>query len=138
MNKKYNEFIQEKPSQMAQTISDMTYLYKETVVPKEHYKKILEEVIEEDMTEIFQYQMLDIVFKNLKHFYDESPQLFFKALMCIFKKVKPNDIRPQEQKALALVTDEFFSNQKKYTWLNDELMDYFDEVKNGRDPSPYN
>lgn len=138
MNKKYNEFIQEKPSQMAQTISDMTYLYKETVVPKEHYKKILEEVIEEDMTEIFQFQMLDIVFKNLKHFYDESPQLFFKALMCIFKKVKPNDIRPQEQKALALVTDEFFSNQKKYTWLNDELMDYFDEVKNGRDPSPYN
>ncbi len=138
MNKKYNEFIQEKPSQMAQTISDMTYLYKETVVPKEHYKKILEEVIEEDMTEIFRYQMLDIVFKNLKHFYDESPQLFFKALMCIFKKVKPNDIRPQEQKALALVTDEFFSNQKKYTWLNDELMDYFDEVKNGRDPSPYN
>ena len=138
MNKKYNEFIQEKPSQMAQTISDMTYLYKETVVPKEHYKKILEEVIEEDMTEIFQYQMLDIVFKNLKHFYDESPKLFFKALMCIFKKVKPNDIRPQEQKALALVTDEFFSNQKKYTWLNDELMDYFDEVKNGRDPSPYN
>ena len=138
MNKKYNEFIQEKPSQMAQTISDMTYLYKETVVPKEHYKKILEEVIEEDMTEIFQYQMLDIVFKNLKHFYDESPQLFFKALMCIFKKVKPNDIRPQEQKALILVTDEFFSNQKKYTWLNDELMDYFDEVKNGRDPSPYN
>lgn len=138
MNKKYNEFIQEKPSQMAQTISDMTYLYKETVVPKEHYKKILEEVIEEDMTDIFQYQMLDIVFKNLKHFYDESPQLFFKALMCIFKKVKPNDIRPQEQKALALVTDEFFSNQKKYTWLNDELMDYFDEVKNGRDPSPYN
>lgn len=138
MNKKYNEFIQEKPSQMAQTISDMTYLYKETVVPKEHYKKILEEVIEEDMTEIFQYQMLDIVFKNLKHFHDESPQLFFKALMCIFKKVKPNDIRPQEQKALALVTDEFFSNQKKYTWLNDELMDYFDEVKNGRAPSPYN
>lgn len=137
MNKKYNEFIQQKPSQMAQTISDMTYLYKETVVPKEHYKKILEEVIEEDMTEIFQYQMLDIVFKNMKHFYDESPQLFFKALVCIFKKIKPTDIRPQEQKALTLVTDILFSNPKKYTMLNEELLSYYDDVKDGKDESNF-
>lgn len=133
MTKKYNEFIQMKPTQMAQTISDMTYCYKNTVVPKEHYKKILDETIEEEMTEMFNYEMLGLVYKNLKHFYDESPQLFFKALVCIFKKVKPTDMRPQEQKAIALVTDELFTNPKRYTVLNEELMDYFDDIKNDVD-----
>lgn len=133
MTKKYNEFIQMKPTQMAQTISDMTYCYKNTVVPKEHYKKILDETIEEEMTEMFNYEMLGLVYKNLKHFYDESPQLFFKALVCIFKKVKPTDMRPQEQKAIVLVTDELFTNPKRYTVLNEELMDYFDDIKNDVD-----
>ncbi|MCI6272120.1 MAG: hypothetical protein MR601_04130 [Erysipelotrichaceae bacterium] len=136
MNKKYNEFIQQKPNQMAQTISDMTYMYKETVVPKEHYKKILEEVIEEEMSEIIQYQMLEIVYKNLKHLYEESPQLFFKGLMCIFKKIKPNDIRPVEQKALAIVSDELFTNQKYYSILNQELLNMYDEILKGNDIKP--
>ena len=133
MTKKYNEFIQMKPTQMAQTISDMTYCYKNTVVPKEHYKKILDETIEEEMTEMFNYEMLGLVYKNLKHFYDESPQLFFKALVCIFKKVKPTDMRPQEQKAIALVADELFTNPKRYTVLNEELMELFDDIKNDVD-----
>ena len=69
----------------------------------------------------------------LKHFYDESPQLFFKALVCIFKKVKPTDMRPQEQKAIALVADELFTNPKRYTVLNEELMELFDDIKNDVD-----
>ena len=133
MTKKYNEFIQLKPAQMAQSISDMTYCYKNTVVPKEHYKKILDEVIEEEMTEMFNYEMLGLVYKNLKHFYDESPQLFFKALLCIFKKVKPTDMRPQEQKAVAMVTDELFENPREYTVLNEKLLDLFDDIKNDVD-----
>lgn len=135
MNKKYNEFIQQKPNQMAQTISDMTYCYQQTVVPKEHYKKILEETIEEDMVEMFQYQMLEIVLKNIKHFYEESPQLFFKALICLFKKIKPNDIRPQEQIALNEVTEMLFSNPKKYSVLNEELLKYYEIILKNEKPN---
>lgn len=129
MNKKYNEFIQLKSSAMAQAISDMTYLYEETEVPSTHYKKILEETIEEDIDEVVSYEMLNIYVKQLRHLYEENPCLFFQALMCIEEKIKPTDIRPKQQSQLRKVTCFFLENIKKVKLLNDKFYKiYNDEI----------
>lgn len=126
MNKKYNSFIQLKINPMAQSISDMTYLYKETEVPSSHYKKLLDEVIEDDINEIVNYEMLNIYVKQIKHLIDENPILFLKALLCIEKKIKPLDIRPKEQISLNNVVSYYQENIKNAKLLNQQLLDIYD------------
>lgn len=126
MNKKYNSFIQLKINPMAQSISDMTYLYKETEVPSSHYKKLLDEVIEDDINEIVNYEMLNIYVKQIKHLIDENPILFLKALLCIEKKIKLLDIRPKEQISLNNVVSYYQENIKNAKLLNQQLLDIYD------------
>lgn len=129
MNKKYNEFIQQKPNTMAQTISDMTFAYNGTEVPPTHYKKILEERIEEEMHVQLSYEMLNIYVKQLKHLYEESPLLFIKALTCLDEKIKPLDVRPKEILGLNAVANYYQENMKKIKLLNEKITD---EFKNGQ------
>lgn len=131
--KKYEEFIKLPADKMAQTISDVTYMYKETEVPKAHYKKFLDEIIEEQMDQILTQSIVGVYVKTLKQMIDDSPQLFFKALMCIDKKVKPENMRPQEWNALEITSLEFMAKAKEYKgYLKKELQDLFDDiVENG-------
>ena len=133
MNKKYDEVVKLPCDKLAQTMSDLTYCYQETKVPKAHYKKILEETIEEDLDEIMTSKMLDLYLKTLKQIIDDSPRLFLKSLLCLDKKINPLNMRPNELQALDEVVEEYEKNKKKFKgYLNEELLDLFETVeKNG-------
>jgi len=62
--------------------------------PKAHYKKIMEETIEEQMTDIITMKMLDVYYKTLKQIIDDSPILFLKSLICLEMKINPTNMRP--------------------------------------------
>lgn len=81
--KKYDEIVKPPCDKLAQTMSDMTYLYKEIKVPKTHYKKLMVETIEEQMSDIVATKMLDVYLKTLKQIIDDSPVLFLKALLVL-------------------------------------------------------
>lgn len=133
MNKKYDEVVKMPCDKLAQTMSDMTYCYEETKVPKSHYKKILEETIAEDLDEIMTSKLLDVYLKTIKQIIDDSPKLFLKAMICLDKKINPLFMRPNEVQALEEVVSEYEENSKKFKgFLNEELLNLYDEVaKNG-------
>ena len=131
--KKYDEIVKPPCDKLAQTMSDMTYLYKEIKVPKTHYKKLMVETIEEQMSDIVATKMLDVYLKTLKQIIDDSPVLFLKALLCLEMKVNPTNMRPQEQVALTVATDYFLENKKLLkNILNEKIIDiYKDTLENG-------
>lgn len=131
--KKYDEIVKLPCDKLAQTMSDMTYLYKETKVPKTHYKKLMEETIEEQMSDIVTMKMLDVYLKTLKQIIDDSPVLFLKSLLCLEMKINPTNMRPQEQVALSVATDYFLDNKKILkSILNEKIIDiYKDTLENG-------
>ena len=131
--KKYDEIVKLPCDKLAQTMSDMTYLYKETKVPKTHYKEILEETVEEQMEDIVAMKMLDVYLKTLKQIIDDSPILFVKSLLCLEMKINPTNMRPQEQVALSVATDYFLENKKVLkNILNEKIINiYKDTLENG-------
>ena len=131
--KKYDEIVKQPCDKLAQTMSDLTYLYKETKVPKAHYKKIMEETIEEQMTDIITMKMLDVYLKTLKQIIDDSPVLFLKSLICLEMKINPTNMRPQEQIALEMATSFYMENKKSLkSILNEQITSvYKDTLENG-------
>lgn len=131
--KKYDEIVKQPCDKLAQTMSDMTYLYKETKVPKAHYKKLMEETIEEQMTDIVTMKMLDVYLKTLKQIIDDSPILFLKSLLCLEMKINPTNMRPQEQVALSVATEYYLENKKIIkSILNENVISvYKDTLENG-------
>lgn len=131
--KKYDEFCKLTADKMAQTISDVTYLYKDTEVPKTHYKKWLEEIVEIEMDQLIEHSILDTYVKTLKRIIDDSPSLFFKALICIDKKISPTNMRPKEYIALSSTYDYYSLNEKMFKGIvDDRISTHYDEVlKNG-------
>ena len=69
MRKQYDDFTQLKLKDMSKSISDMTYKYinpvtqTPTVVPPQHYEKILDQVQEQYMSDITARQFLVIMYK---------------------------------------------------------------------------
>lgn len=131
--KKYDEIVKLPCDKLAQTMSDMTYMYKETKVPKTHYKKLMEETIEEQMSDIVTMKMLDVYLKTLKQIIDDSPVLFLKSLLCLEMKVNPLNMRPQEQVALEVATGYYLDNKKNLkSILSEKIIEvYKDTLENG-------
>lgn len=131
--KKYDEIIKQPCDKLAQTMADMTYLYNETKVPKSHYKKLMDETIEEQMSDIVTLKMLDVYLKTLKQIIDDSPILFIKSLLCLEMKINPTNMRPQEQIALNIATQYYLENKKSMnSFINDEIISiYKDILENG-------
>ncbi|WP_159649689.1 hypothetical protein [Erysipelothrix aquatica] len=91
MSKKYiDDFIKLPVSKMAQKMSDITYLHEHTEVPKAHYQKILQREVIEMMAQdsTMECVLLNAVLGQLLSLQKESPKLFLKALVCMEKGIK--------------------------------------------------
>lgn len=131
--KKFDEIVKLPCDKLAQTMSDLTYLYKETKVPKSHYKAIMEETIEEEISDIMTAKMLDVYLKTLKQIIDDSPVLFIKSLICLDKKINPTNMRPNEQIALTFAANYYLENKKgNASYVRQDIIEEFNYVlKNG-------
>jgi len=110
MNKKYDEIVKLPCDKLAQTMSDITYLYEETRVPKQHYKKFLDECVQEELDTIVNNRILEVYVKTIKQIIEESPLLFVKALI--------------------VCASQFVEGKKKVQYLDDSVYELFDEIIN--------
>lgn len=127
MKKVYDEIVKLPSDKLAQKMSDITYLYKETQVPKKHYKEHLEQIVEEQIEYAVDNAIVSVYAETIKKMYEESPERFIKALVSIDKKIKLNDMRPKEQYALNMAVKDYLLNAKKKPILcNDLLLSSYD------------
>ena len=143
MRKQYDDFTQLKLKDMSKSISDMTYKYinpetdKPTVVPANHYEKILDQVTEKYMSEITSRQFLTIMYNQLSNLKKEDEKYFQEALLCIDLGLNPKDLRLDEQIALDYTShfvDEKKSFEKKnFHFLDTDIVDTYKNAKS--DPS---
>lgn len=139
MRKQYDDFTQLKLKDMSKSISDMTYKYinpvtqTPTVVPPQHYEKILDQVQEQYMSDITARQFLVIMYNQLSALKKEDEKYFTQALLCMDMGINPKDLRVNEQIAIAYTTDfidETKRNEKKnYHFLRDDVVEKFNETK---------
>lgn len=140
MRKQYDDFTQLKLKDMSKTMSDMTYKYvnpdtkEPTRVPAAHYEKILDQIKEQYLSEITSKQFLTIMFNQLKALKQEDEKYFQQALICLDLNLKPNDLRIDEQIALAMTYDDMEKRQeltkRDFHFLNDTIIETFKETKN--------
>jgi hypothetical protein len=131
MKKYYDEFVRLSIDKMAQAIENMTYLYKETKVPKKHYKEQLDVQIEQIIAESVAINLLAPYIQTIKSLVEQSPKSFFQALICIDRKINLTNIKPNEYQALEIAYHEF-TNGKKCNYSDKDILAIYDEIiKNG-------
>lgn len=128
MKTNYDEFTKQPVAKMAQSISDMTFMYDETRVPAKHYKTLLAKPLAEMVEDSVAINLLNTYFKTLKTLYDENPKWFMQAILCIDMKIKPSTLKSDEYQALELTYSKFQENNAKQTDL-----EYLALFKNIRD-----
>lgn len=128
MKTNYDDFTKLPVAKMAQSISDMTFMYEETRVPAKYYKALLAKPMAEIVEDSVAINLLNTYFKTLKTLYDENPKWFMQALLCIDMKIKPSTIKGEEYQALELTYSKFQENNAKHTDL-----EYLALFKNIRD-----
>lgn len=117
MRKQYDDFTQLKLKDMSKSISDMTYKYINpetqvpTVVPAQHYEKILDQVTEKYMADITSRKFLIIMFEQLTALKKEDEKYFNQALLCMDLGLNPKDLRINEQIAIEY-TNGFIEDKK--------------------------
>lgn len=114
MKKNFDEFVRLPLNKMSEKISEMTYLYNNTEVPKTHYKKLLEQSLIETMsTDInIQVSLLNAVSKAIASLEKESKPLFLKALICLDNGIKIEDMDARTYYALDQTVDMILNNPK--------------------------
>lgn len=124
MKKYYEDFSRLPVSRMAKKISEMTFEYENTDVPEKHYKAILEQevisMIASDST--MHLILLGAVIKQLEALRNESEELFVKALICMDKKIKVDNIDNRILKSLNNTTSDIATRKL----LNSDILDYYD------------
>ena len=111
MRKQYDDFTQLKVKDMSKSISDMTYTYinpdtnTPTVVPPNHYEKILNKITEKHLADVTKRQFLMIMYNQLTALKKEDEKYFQQALICMDMGINPKDLRINEQVALAFTSD---------------------------------
>lgn len=143
MRKQYDDFTQLKLKDMSKTISDMTYEYINpetqgpTVVPPQHYEKILDQVQEQYMGEITSRQFLNIMYNQLMALKKEDEKYFIQALLCMDLGLNPKDLRINEQIALTYTNDFIEEKQKvekkNFHMLSDDIISNYNYSKNDRE-----
>ena len=139
MRKQYDDFTQLKLKDMSKSISDMTYKYinpetkKPTVVPANHYEKILDQVTEKYMSEITSRQFLTIMYNQLSSLKKEDEKYFQEALLCIDLGLNPKDLRLDEQIALDytshFVDEKKDFEKKNFHFLDNDIVEAFKNAK---------
>ncbi|GGD04342.1 hypothetical protein [Enterococcus wangshanyuanii] len=130
-NTYYDQFSKLPQSKMAQAISDLTYLYEETKVPKKHYEQHLSKTIVELMESSVELNLLNTYYSMLKDLQVQNPKWFFQAILCLDLKINPSTIKPSEHQAIEMVWNDFIK-QKKPKIMDIEVLAQFQKFeKNG-------
>lgn len=127
----YDDFSKLPVDKMAQEISNMTYGYKQTNVPKSHYKKLLSKPIQEAMEASVSVQLVDTIYNTLNALFTENSLLFLKALICLDKNIKPKSLTAQEYQALQVSAEALANGCEKKNhppFINNEISDLFNDV----------
>lgn len=126
MKKNFDEFVRLPLGKMSEKISEMTYLFNNTVVPKTHYKKILEQTLIETISTdtTIQVALLSAVLKALQSLEKESNLLFMKALICMEKGIKVDDMDARTYYALEETIKA--NSNKKYKMLNQQIIETYE------------
>ena len=123
----YDDFTKLPLTKMAQAMSDITYGYQETQVPKEHYKKALSTCYEELVSANVSVKLVETIYNMLNGLQKESPRLFYQALVLLDMGIKPSNMSAQQYQALSLVSDDF-EQSKKAHMLNAQTYENFNDV----------
>lgn len=118
----YDNFTKLPLDKMAQAISDMTYLYECTEVPKTHYKKQLEGIVEHALEQSVSNAILEVYLKTMKRIMEDSPKLFIQSLICLQLKINPTSMRPHDMIALENAWN-YFNQYGKNNILNEQIID---------------
>ena len=142
MKKQFDEFQKMKLKEMCRTIEDMTYTYinpetqSPTVVPANHYEKILNKTIEQFIEDTLKVEMMNNVFKQMNMLMTEYKQDLIKSLICMDKGLKPTDMSLVQSIALNetyhYIDDKMSEQKKKFHFLDQEYLDKFDEIINDK------
>lgn len=130
MGKKYvDEFVRMPLDKMAASISDMTYTYENTVVPKEVYKKLLNKELMEVLGSDTNIEM-----NLLKPYYDmisdmkkSNPMFFFKALLLVETGTTFSSLSSTQIHALMACWEKHTLNKEK-TAVKNEIINLFKEI----------
>lgn len=132
MAKYFDEFKNLKLESMSQKISDMTYNFNETRVPKEHYKKLLnQEIIDLISNEpSIEINLLEPYLNMIGKLQKENMKYFFKALLLLDLKIPASKVDTVTFEALELAWNIFKENKLKF--MNEEIINFTTEyIKNG-------
>jgi hypothetical protein len=95
----YDDFKSMTAEKMAGSMEDMTYVYKQTRVPKAHYRKMLSTGVEQVMEASVEINLIQPYISIIKQMMNDNPKSFYKALLCIDAKVTITNIRTSEWEA---------------------------------------
>jgi hypothetical protein len=123
----YDDFKAMTKEKMAGAMEDMTYQYKETRVPKTHYKKMLGTAFEEVVESNVAINLVNTYFQTMQTLAKENPKWFMQALLCLDLGIKPANIKSDEYQALELTYLRFSENKSKYS--SPEYLKMFEEFR---------
>lgn len=126
----FDEVSKQTCDTLAQTMSDFTYKYKDTVVPKKHYKSLLNKQIEEVVSDSVALNMVNAYFKTLAEFNKGNREWFVSAMLYVELGVKPDKASQQSIEAIAKLTDAV-THGTVSTLLNPVLLDAYRDMAKG-------
>lgn len=125
----YDDFKTLKLTKMAESISNMTYNYEETVVPKKHYEQQLSVRIEEMLEASVEMNFVNTFVGMLKQLREQNEKMFFQALLCLDMKINVTSITSQQHHALE-ETWEMFSSGKNKKYMDLDMLAKYQEIAN--------
>lgn len=124
----YQEFSKLTVDKMAKEMEDMTFAYKETRVPKKHYKKLLGKTVEEMLEASVELNLVDTYYRTIEQLLKQNPKWLFQALLCLDNGVKPSVISNAEYQALELTWAKF-RETKKAKMVDKRWLEEFEHIK---------
>ena len=128
--KYYDDFTKMPIDKMAQGIVDMTYSYQNTVIPKKHYKDLLEkdimDIASQDIN--IEYSLLKPYFEMISQMSKENRKYFVKALLIHELKLKYTTLDGQNIFALSATWDYIEDNNIRHI-LDRDIIDVFKNFK---------
>lgn len=139
MRKFYDEFIQQKPKDMAKTMEDISFKYmnpetqQPTKIPAAHFEKELGQLVEKTVSQSVNRQFLAIMVGQLNLLKKDNEQLFYQALICMDNNLNPKDLRITDQIALNHTYDFIQEKQrqekKDFHFFNQDITEEYDRAK---------
>lgn len=121
----FDDVVKEPCDKLAQTMSDMTFSYNETVVPKKHYKGLLAKQIEEVVADSVTLNMVNAYYKTLSEFNKGNRAWYISALLYVELGVKPDKASQQAITAIDKLTNAVISGT---ALLNPALLDAYRDI----------